>query len=155
MLTPTPGSPSPPLCSNPLPAADRSVRPGQLAEYRDQFYIPARTVIAASGIRHEVLVELAEQYFGERVFPAREDTVVKTAAVYTGGTSMYKMDESPSNNPLGIPLTHFALGFKVSFGRSANDAVVCAQRSLPRLDEPRILTSICPRLCCDADTIPV
>lgn len=57
MLTGCPlQSPSPPG-GGPLAA--------RIREFRDQYYVAPRMVIAGAGMKHDVLLELSEKYFGE------------------------------------------------------------------------------------------
>lgn len=68
----------------------RAMDVGMLAAWRDACYVPNNVVIAAAGpVRHEDVVALAQEKFGD--IPAREIPRVEKP-VYAGGTGHYAMD---------------------------------------------------------------
>lgn len=96
------------ICNQELADEMSSAR---ICEFRDQYYVAPRMVIAGAGMKHDVLLELSEKYFGG-VSSGSATPIVDEPAEYLGGCRLYPMEVSPSNNAQGIPLTQLGLGFK-------------------------------------------
>lgn len=90
----------------------------EITAFRERHYVPSKMAISGAGVDHDVLVGLAEKYFGH-LGPSAETSsgivlppTPTGAAEYTGGLRFFPMDRSPSNNALGVDLTQIGLGFK-------------------------------------------
>lgn len=92
----------------------RDMKSESIVQYRDAFFQSDRMTIAGAGMPHDLLVELADKYFGNVPVGDADDnlTLITRPARYLGGSRLYPMDKSPTNNAQEIPLTQIGLGFE-------------------------------------------
>lgn len=89
----------------------------QLESFRKNWFTGDRMVVAAVGVPHDTLVALAQKYFGDvpSVNPAlkAKQTMLETAALYTGGTRIIDTTNMPTSpNPDDMLLTHAQVAFE-------------------------------------------
>jgi processing peptidase subunit alpha len=92
----------------------------KLHSFWKQYTRPERVVIAAAGPQHEEIEALAEKYFGEKLQHALPggggDVDVppppRITPVYTGGSQLVHLPDSPVRDAYGKQLAQLAVGFK-------------------------------------------
>lgn len=77
----------------------------KLRDWMRQFVVGNNLVIAASGVEHQRLVSLVEQYFGD--MPEGSPTL-RERAVYVGGQHL--LPGEPKEHATDLPTTHLLLG---------------------------------------------
>jgi len=118
------------------------ITPNLMFNFLKHNYRPENMVLAAVGVEHERLVDLAEKYFVERSPIWLEDPSLasehplpspKQKAVYTGGLNAIEADLSNvSLGPTPLPnLAHFQLGFEVCSHLELDEfVIVCVMNML-------------------------
>lgn len=93
------------------------INTAHIRAFRDLWFTPDRLVIAGVGMEHEILVDLAQKYFGD-MKPASiaiqdAQRSLSLPAVYAGGTRITDTTSLPiSPNPDDMNLSHIHIGFE-------------------------------------------
>eukprot|EP00048_Salpingoeca_helianthica_P024637 m.33983 g.33983 ORF g.33983 m.33983 type:complete len:489 (+) comp9501_c0_seq2:59-1525(+) len=87
-----------------------NITPSALAATHAAHFHPSRMILAAIGVPHERLLQLAHLYFGH-VPAASTATPPQTPAQWVGQDMRVALKESSSRNPYRLPLTQLALVF--------------------------------------------
>lgn len=118
------------------------ITPGLMFNYLRHNFSPDRMVLAAVGVEHDKLVELAEKYFVDKqpiwlenpsLACEHPQKVERSKAIYVGGMNAIEADLSNvSLGPTPLPnLAHFQLGFEVCSHLELDEfVIVCVMNML-------------------------